>query len=124
MFNASVWMMPRISFLALMTGKFVKPDLYNLSRTRGPKISFSFTKIILSFGAIRSPTVRLSKFMMAAIRLRSLVVRMSLGVRLMRSIKSGRVLGVYFVGDFEGRYFSNFGSIIFVNFRINSSNML
>ena len=51
------------------------------------------------FLIMRSPTRCVSKFIMAAMRLRSLVLRMDLGVRLMTPIKSAREVGVYLGGD-------------------------
>ena len=125
--RASVWMTPATLPLLSVTGKLVKPDLYNLSKTSGPRISFLSTKTIWFLGIMRSATVRVSKLMMAAIRARSVLLRIVLGVRRSTSINSGKVLGVYLgVGaeDFFGRYFSNFGSINLTNFRIISSNML
>ena len=71
--------------------------------------------------------MRVSKLMMAAIRARSVLLKILRGVRFNTSMNSGKVLGVYLgvgAGDFFGRYFSNFGSINLTNFRIISSNML
>ena len=48
---------------------------------RGPSISVSPTKIILDFGTINSLIVRLSKLIIAAIRSRSRLLKMILGVR-------------------------------------------
>ena len=85
------------------------------------------TKTILDFSTISSPTVRVSKLMMAAIRLRSLVVRIDFGVRLKTSMNSSREVGVYLVG-FAGvlgeRNLSSLGSSHFTNFRNNESNMI
>ena len=125
--RASVWMTPATLPLLSVTGKLVKPDLYNLSKTSGPRISLSFTKIILLFGTMGLPTVRSSKLMMAAIRSRSRLLRIVLGVRRRTSIKSARVLGVYFGAGAAGfllRYLSSLGSRNLTNFCINLSNML
>ena len=73
--------MPRTCLRELIIGKLVKPDLKSLSRVRGPRISVFLTKIILDFGIISSLTVRSSKLIMAAMRLRSLELRIDLGVR-------------------------------------------
>ncbi len=120
-------MTPLTLCLESTTGKLVKPDLYSLSRTRGPRISFLSTKTILDFATMSSPTVRVSKLIMAAMRLRSLVVRIDLGVRLRTSINSSSEVGVYLVG-FAGvlgeRYLSSLGSSHFTNFRNNDSNMI
>ena len=63
--------------------------------------------------------------MMAAIRLRSLVLKMFFGVRLRRAIKSGRLCGVYLgVGALAGRYFSSLGSRNLTNLHISPLNMI
>ena len=82
---------------------------------------------ILLLGTMRLPTVRSSKLIMAAIRSRSRLLRMDLGVRRSTSIKSAKVLGVYLGVDATGfllRYLSSLGSRNLTNFRINFSNML
>ena len=112
-----------------MTGKLVKPDLYNLSRVRGPSISVALTKMIDSLLAMRSFTVRVSKLIIAAIRLRSLLLRMFWGVRFNKSMNSARDLGVYLTGwglgvFLRGRYLSSLGSSQRVNFCIKLSNMI
>ena len=93
----------------------------------GPRISLSLTKIILLFGTMRLPTVRSSKLMIAAMRSRSRLLRIVLGVRRSTSIKSAKVLGVYLgmgAAGFLLRYLSSLGSRNLTNFRINLSNML
>ena len=94
---------------------------------RGPRTSFLSTNTILDFSTISSPTVRVSKLMIAAMRLRSLVVRIDLGVRLKTSINSSSEVGVYlagFVGVLGERNLSSLGSSHFTNFRNNESNMI
>ena len=70
--------------------------------------------------------VRSSKLIMAAMRSRSLLLKILRGVRFNTSINSGKVLGVYLAGvvDFLARYFSSFGSINLTNFCSNLLNML
>ena len=88
-------------------------------------MSLELTKTRFFLGIIRSPTFRLSKFIMAAIRLRSLALKMFLGVRRRTSINSSRDFGAYLgAGDFLGRYFSSLGSINLTNFFIKLSNMI
>ena len=63
--------------------------------------------------------------MMAAMRLRSLLLKMSLGVRFKMSMNSARFLGVYLgVGSLVWRYFSSLGSINLTNLRSRFSNMI
>ena len=74
----------------------------------------AFTKTISFLGTIRSLTFLLSKFIMAAMRLRSWSLRMLLGVRRKTSMKSESVAGVYLGGVLglagRSRYFSSLGS--------------
>ena len=107
------------------TGKLVKPDLYSLSRTRGPSISLLFTNIILDFGIMRFSTLRSSKLIIAAIRLRSRLLKIDLGVRCKTAMNSSVVFGVYLgAGAFLGRYGSSLGSSHLTNLRISLLNMI
>ena len=71
--------------------------------------------------------MRVSKLMIAAMRSRSLAVRIDLGVRLKTSMNSSREAGVYlagFVGVLGVRNLSSLGSSHFTNFRNNEFNMI
>lgn len=73
----------------------------------------SRTKTIFSFEIMRSETWRSSKLMIAAMRSRSLLLKMLFGVRWRTPMNSSRVFGVYLgavVGVFGSRNLSSLGS--------------
>ena len=124
--RASVWRIPLTLLLLSTTGKLVKPDLYNLSNTNGPRMSLLLTKSILSFGIIRSETLRSSKLMTAAIRARSVELKIFFGVRCKTPINSSIVLGVYLglTVDLDSRYLSSLGSRNLTILHKNSCHMI
>lgn len=76
-------------------------------------MSLLFTKTMEFLGTMRSPTLRSPKLIMAAMRLRSVELRMDLGVRCKTPMKSSREWGVYLgcgVSALGSRNFSNSGS--------------
>ena len=74
---------------------------------------------------MRSETLRSSKLIIAAMRSRSLELKIDLGVRCITPINSSRVLGEYLgAGGFLARYFSNLGSRNFTIFCISLPNMI
>lgn len=85
------------------------------------------TKTMDFLGTMRSPTVRSLKLMIAAMRLRSVELKIDLGVRCKTPIKSAREWGVYCILGSVGagsRNDSNLGSSQRTIFRIILSNMI